>query len=45
MKIKVESFEIDHDKLVPPYIRVSKKIKTFKGDDITCYDLRFTYTN
>ena len=45
MRAKVESFEIDHDKLVPPYVRVSKKIKTPKGDDITCYDLRFTYPN
>ncbi|HIC87194.1 MAG TPA: S-ribosylhomocysteine lyase, partial [Aquificae bacterium] len=45
MRAKVESFEIDHDKLMPPYIRVSKKIKTPKGDDITCYDLRFTYPN
>ncbi|HIP93517.1 MAG TPA: S-ribosylhomocysteine lyase [Desulfurobacteriaceae bacterium] len=45
MRAKVESFEIDHDKLMPPYVRVSKKIKTPKGDDITCYDLRFTYPN
>ncbi len=44
-KIKVESFEIDHDKLMPPYVRASKKIKTSKGEDITCYDLRFTYPN
>ncbi len=45
MKVKVESFEIDHDKLMPPYIRLSKKIMTPKGDEITCYDLRFTYPN
>lgn len=42
---KVESFELDHTKLVAPYVRKCGVLFGEKGDKVTKYDLRFTQPN
>lgn len=41
----LDSFKVDHTKMIAPAVRVAKKIKTPSGDKITVYDLRFTIPN
>lgn len=41
----LDSFNVDHTKMIAPAVRVAKKIKTPSGDAITVYDLRFTIPN
>ena len=41
----LDSFKVDHTKMIAPAVRVAKKIKTPSGDAITVYDLRFTTPN
>lgn len=42
---KVESFTLDHNKVVAPYVRVITTEYGPKGDEITNYDLRFAQPN
>jgi len=44
-KVVVESFTMDHTKVVAPFVRKCGVIKTPKGDIITKFDLRFTQPN
>jgi len=44
-KVVVESFTMDHTKVVAPFVRKCGKIRTPKGDIITKFDLRFTQPN
>ena len=41
----LDSFRIDHTIMPAPAVRVAKKMKTPKGDDITVFDLRFCVPN
>ena len=41
----LDSFTVDHTKMIAPAVRVAKKMKTPCGDDITVFDLRFTIPN
>ncbi len=41
----LDSFTVDHTKMIAPAVRVAKKMKTPCGDDITVFDLRFTVPN
>ena len=41
----LDSFKVDHTKMIAPAVRVAKKMKTPSGDKITVYDLRFTIPN
>ena len=41
----LDSFCVDHVKMPAPAVRVAKKMKTPKGDDITVFDLRFCKPN
>ncbi|NQU30972.1 MAG: S-ribosylhomocysteine lyase, partial [Anaerolineae bacterium] len=41
----LDSFKVDHTKMIAPAVRIAKKIKTPSGDAITVYDLRFTLPN
>lgn len=43
--VKVESFQLDHTKLVAPYVRKCSTTVGEKGDKVTKYDLRFTQPN
>lgn len=45
MKIKVESFELDHTKVKAPYVRKAGKIIGEKGDVVQKYDIRFIQPN
>ncbi|SKA85802.1 S-ribosylhomocysteine lyase /quorum-sensing autoinducer 2 (AI-2) synthesis protein LuxS [Clostridium sp. USBA 49] len=40
--VKVESFQLDHTKLVAPYVRKCSTMIGENGDKVTKYDLRFT---
>lgn len=42
---EVESFTLDHNKVVAPYVRVITTEVGPKGDEITNYDLRFAQPN
>lgn len=42
---KVESFELDHRKVVAPYVRKCTVLKGENGDFVTKFDLRFTQPN
>lgn len=42
---EVESFTLDHNKVVAPYVRVITTETGAKGDEITNYDLRFAQPN
>ncbi|WP_033915685.1 S-ribosylhomocysteine lyase [Campylobacter sputorum] len=41
----LDSFKVDHTKMNAPGVRLAKKIKTPKGDDISVFDLRFCKPN
>lgn len=41
----IDSFCVDHTKMIAPALRVAKKMSTPKGEDITVYDLRFCKPN
>ena len=41
----LDSFCVDHVKMPAPAVRLAKKMKTPKGDDISVYDLRFCKPN
>jgi S-ribosylhomocysteine lyase len=41
----VKSFDVDHAKVIAPFIRLSDEITGHKGDVITKLDLRFTQPN
>ncbi|MEF3191518.1 MAG: S-ribosylhomocysteine lyase [Campylobacterales bacterium] len=43
--VQVESFSIDHTKMVTPGVRLAKRIETTKGERITVFDLRFCKPN
>lgn len=43
--LKVESFQLDHRKVVAPYIRKCCTMAGPNGDKVTKYDLRFTQPN
>lgn len=45
MEYNVESFTLDHTKVVAPYIRTCCTLKGEKGDIVTKFDLRFTQPN
>ena len=40
-KMNVESFNLDHTKVVAPYIRLAGTMEGINGDVIKKYDLRF----
>ena len=41
----LDSFMVDHTKMIAPAVRVAKTMKTPSGDDITVFDLRFCKPN
>ncbi len=41
----LDSFCVDHTKMIAPAVRVAKKMNTPKGDEITVFDLRFCVPN
>ena len=41
----LDSFTVDHTKMIAPAVRVAKKMSTPSGDPITIFDLRFTRPN
>ncbi len=41
----LDSFTVDHTKMIAPAVRVAKRMKTPTGDDITVFDLRFCKPN
>ena len=41
----LDSFRVDHTIMPAPAVRVAKKMKTPKGDNITVFDLRFCVPN
>ncbi len=41
----LDSFMVDHTKMIAPAVRVAKKMTTPSGDDITVFDLRFCQPN
>ncbi|MDD2384499.1 MAG: S-ribosylhomocysteine lyase [Sulfurospirillaceae bacterium] len=41
----LDSFCVDHVKMPAPAVRVAKKMKTPKGDEISVFDLRFCKPN
>ncbi len=41
----LDSFTVDHTRMIAPAVRVAKKMKTPCGDKITVFDLRFTIPN
>ena len=41
----LDSFTVDHTKMIAPAVRVAKKMSTVSGDDITVFDLRFCVPN
>jgi S-ribosylhomocysteine lyase len=42
---EVESFTLDHNQVIAPYVRVITTETGAKGDEITNYDLRFAQPN
>jgi len=41
----LDSFTVDHTKMIAPAVRVAKTMSTPSGDDITVFDLRFCQPN
>jgi len=41
----LDSFTVDHTKMIAPAVRIAKTMKTPCQDDITVFDLRFTVPN
>lgn len=44
-KTNVESFDLDHTKVVAPYVRLAGVKEGAKGDVVTKYDIRFKQPN
>ncbi|WP_274309626.1 S-ribosylhomocysteine lyase [Solibacillus daqui] len=44
-KTNVESFDLDHTKVVAPYVRLAGTKQGVKGDVVTKYDIRFKQPN
>lgn len=44
-KYNVDSFNLDHTKVVAPYVRLAAKKEGQKGDIVSKYDIRFTQPN
>lgn len=44
-KMNVESFNLDHTKVVAPYVRLAGVVKGENGDEVYKYDLRFKQPN
>lgn len=44
-KTNVESFDLDHTKVVAPYVRLAGTKEGAKGDVVTKYDIRFKQPN
>ncbi len=44
-KMNVESFNLDHTKVVAPYVRLAGVVKGHHGDEIYKYDIRFCQPN
>jgi len=44
-KYNVDSFNLDHTKVVAPYVRLAAKKAGEKGDIVSKYDIRFTQPN
>ena len=45
VKTKIESFQLDHTKVIAPYIRLISRRKGQKGDEIANFDIRLTQPN
>jgi S-ribosylhomocysteine lyase len=45
IRTKIESFELDHTKVVAPYVRLIGKEQGRKGDQIANFDIRLTQPN
>jgi S-ribosylhomocysteine lyase len=45
LMMKIESFELDHTKIVAPFVRKAGLFKGEKGDCVTKFDLRFVQPN
>lgn len=41
----LDSFKVDHTKMIAPAVRLAKKLRTPTGDIITIFDLRFCLPN
>ena len=41
----LDSFRVDHTRMIAPAVRVAKSMNSKKGDDITVFDLRFCQPN
>ncbi|RLA67505.1 MAG: S-ribosylhomocysteine lyase [Epsilonproteobacteria bacterium] len=41
----LDSFTVDHTKMIAPAVRVAKTMSTASGDDISVFDLRFCVPN
>ncbi len=41
----LDSFKVDHTKMIAPAVRFAKSMKSKCGDDVTVFDLRFTRPN
>jgi S-ribosylhomocysteine lyase len=41
----LDSFTVDHTKMIAPAVRVAKKMSSPSGDEITVFDLRFCVPN
>jgi len=41
----LDSFTVDHTKMIAPAVRIAKNMSTPSGDDITVFDLRFCVPN
>jgi len=41
----LDSFTVDHTKMIAPAVRVAKNMSSPSGDDITVFDLRFCVPN
>lgn len=41
----VESFNLDHNKVLAPYVRLSGRLSGPKGDEVSKFDIRFTQPN
>ena len=41
----LDSFRVDHTLMTAPAVRIAKKMRTSKNDDITIFDLRFFRPN
>lgn len=44
-KYKVESFNLDHTKVLAPYVRLASKKSGEKGDIVSKFDIRFSQPN